>query len=332
MIRLFLAALFVIATLLGSAGAQERVTVGTIRHTDNGALFLAASRGYFKSEGLELDMTAYASDQAVAEALAGGGTDFGLARFTAAAFNFAGRGLIKAIAAQVREKDGYEGNQILVSNAAYSRGLRKPEQLVSNTAAIRVFGSQIHYQYGQVARINGFDPARISLKPQGTFDESMKALATGQVDVAILPGDYARALLTTNQAKLVAWYSGLDEQQLGALFASAKVIQARRSTVQKFLRAYRRGTAEYYTSFMRHDRYGKRISNAKSQEAASIIARYVYPGRRGGADKVEAEAYFMDPQAPLEVENIVRQVEWYKAKGFVDKNIDARTVVDLSFK
>ena len=332
MIRLLLATLSVIASLLYPAGAQERVAVGTMRHTDNGALFLAAARAYFTTEGLDLDMTAYASDQAVAEALAGGGVDFGLAGFTAAAFNFAGRGLIKAIAAQVRDKDSYEGNQILVSNAAYSRGLRKPEQLANNTAAVDLYGSPIHYQFGQVARVNGFDLASISLKPQVSLNAIGKALASGQVDVAILPGSYARDLLTENQAKLVAWYSTLDEQQLGALFASAKVIRTRRTAVEKFMRAYRRGAADYHAAFMRHDRHGKRISNDKSQDAATAIARYVYPGQRRGGEKVEAEAYFMDRQARLDVADIVRQVEWYKAQGVVDKTVNARAVMDLSFK
>ena len=125
----------VMASLTVPASAQERVTVGTMRLTANGALFLAAAQGYFKAEGLDLAMTAYASDQAVAEALAGGATDFGLAGFSAAAFNFTGRGAIKAIAAQVREKRDYEGNEIVASNAAYMRGLRKPEDLANKSVA-----------------------------------------------------------------------------------------------------------------------------------------------------------------------------------------------------
>ncbi|MCF8477923.1 MAG: ABC transporter substrate-binding protein [Pseudolabrys sp.] len=306
--------------------------MGTMRHIDNGALFLAAARGYFKAEGLDLDMTAYASNSDVAQSVAAGGVDFGLAAFTTTAFNYAGRGLIKAIAGQVREKSDYEGNQILVSNAVYSRGLRKPENLKGLSAAIDQVGSLFHYQLAQVARVKGFDPASITLKPQGSLKAIVIALSEGKVDAAILPGIYARALLTGNQAKLAAWYSEIDEQQLGALFASAKVIETRRATVEKFLRAYRKGAADYYQALMRHDRYGKRISNAQTREAASAIARYVYPGRKGSGGKVEAEAYFMDPTAPLDSADIARQVEWYKAKGLVDKDIDARAVMDLSFK
>jgi NMT1/THI5 like len=116
MSRLKFALLCIVIGLPSPAAAQERVLVGTQRLAENGALFLAAAQGYFKAEGIDLGMTAYESDQAVAESLAAGTTDFGLAGFTPAAFNAGGKGLIKAIAAQVREKRYYEGSELVASN------------------------------------------------------------------------------------------------------------------------------------------------------------------------------------------------------------------------
>ncbi len=334
MIFRILATFSIIAGSLCPAAAQERVTVGTMQQIANGALFLAAAKGYFKAEGLDVEITAYASDQDVVEALAGNATDFGLAGFTATAFNLAGKGAIKAVAAQVREKDGYEGNEIVVSNAAYARGLRKAENIANSSAAIGQLGTSLHYQLGQIARLKGFDFTSITLKPEGSFDAVARSVARGAADVAILPGYYARDLLTANQAKLVAWYSELDEQQLGALFASAKTIASRRAMVEKFLRAYRRAAAEYSVAFLRHDRYGRRISNAKSQEVAAAIARYLYPGRplADSAAKVEAAIYFMDAQAQLDIADITRQVAWYQSQGLVDKGVDAGAIVGLSFR
>ena len=104
MIRRLLLLITSIFCILTSASAQERVTVGTLRSDANAALFLAAARGYFKAEGLDLAMTAYATDQAVVEALRLEATDLGLAGFSPAAFKLAGQGAIKAIAAQVRTR------------------------------------------------------------------------------------------------------------------------------------------------------------------------------------------------------------------------------------
>ncbi len=333
MILRALTVISLIAALLLPADAQERVTVGTLRQISNGALFIAALQGYFKAEGLDVEMTAYASPQQVAQALAAGATDFGLAEFSAAAFTFAGQGMIKAIAAQVREKKYYEGNDIVVSNGAYASGRRDLRDLANTTFAVSELGSTYHYQLGQIARIKGFNLTGITLKSVQTVAAMARAVGTGEADATILPAQYARELLVANQAKLVGWYSDFDEAQLGALFTTAKMLQSRRATVEKFVRAYRRGAADYAAGLLRHDRQGKHISDAKSQATALLIARYVYPGlpRDRAIITVENATFYMDSQARLDVEDIARQVEWYKAQGLIAASIDASNVVDSTF-
>lgn len=83
---------------------------------------------------------------------------------------------------------------------------------------------------------------------------------------------------------------------------------------------------------MRKDRNSKRTSDIKSKEAAATIARYVYPDRGlDAAAAVELGAYYIDPQGRLDIADIGRQIAWYKSQGLIDKTIDARAVVDLSF-
>lgn len=324
----------IIATLTWSAAAQERVTVGTTRAIANAVLFLGVEQGHFKAEGLDVEMTAYATDQEVAEALAGGGADLGLAGFTAQAFNLAGSRKIQAVAAQVREKAEYEGNDIVVSNAAYDRGVRKAENLGGASFATYRLGTALHYQIGQIARLKQFDIGKVTLKPQGSLADIARAIASGAADAAILPGTEARSLLTANQARLVAWYSELDETQLGALFASSKAIETRRAIVEKFVRGYRRAAAEYASVFLHNDRFGKRVTNARTRELSGKIARYVFPGRPAetATANVEAGIYNMDRDARLDAADIARQVSWYQSQSLVDQSVDARAIVDSSFK
>lgn len=333
MIRRILALLPLLLLLTVSASAQERVTVATLRSVTNSALFLAAAQGYFKAEGLDVDMTAYKTEKDVADAVASGANEFGVGAFTPAAFSYASRGLMKAIAAQVREKTDYEGNQIIVSNAAYARGVRKLDQLGNTSVAITTIGSSFHYQLGQIARVKKFDAKSVTLKPMQTYDAIARAIGTNQADVAILPGHYARELLVASQAKLAGWYSEIDEQQLGALFVTAKMLAEKREIVEKFVRAYQKGAADYYQAFMRHDRYGKRVSNSLSRQVATLIARYTFPGQPLGvaAQTVESSAYFMDQKARLDAADVARQVEWFKAQGLIEATADPAKVVDTSF-
>ena len=97
------------------------------------------------------------------------------------------------------------------------------------------------------------------------------------------------------------------------------------------LRAYRHGAVDY-TGMVQLDRYGKRISNVATREVATIIARYVYPGRQLGraAATVEASAYPMDPHAKLDVADLERQVAWFKAQKLIEEGVEPRNIVDTS--
>jgi NitT/TauT family transport system substrate-binding protein len=333
MIRRFASLLLLIAGLVTPAAAQERVTVATTRDIANGALFLAAARGYFKAEGLDLSMRAYPNARDAVEALAMGATDLGLAAFNATVFSLAGSGKIKAIAAQVREQRGYEGNEIVASTKAYARGLHGLADLANKSIALSELGGTFHYQLALIAQRKGFDLNGVTLKPLHSFDTVAQAVAGGEVDAAILPPFYARDLLETGRARPVGWYSELDGEQLGALFASAKTLAGRRAMVVKFLRAYRRGAAAYAAALLRHDSYGKRVFDAQTRAAAAAIGLYLYPGHAAGetAPLVAGAAYFMDAQARLDLSDLARQLAWFKAQGLIDKRVDAHAMVEANY-
>jgi NitT/TauT family transport system substrate-binding protein len=333
MIRRAVAAFLLTVVFAGTAFAQERVTVATTRDVTNAPLFLAAARGYFKAEGLTLAMRAYPTPPMAAQALAKGDADLALTAFNATAFNLAGRGAIKAIAAQVREKRDYEGNEVIVSTLAFKRGLHKFGDLAGKLVAVSELGSVFHYQLGRVAEHEHFSLGSLTLKPLTSVDAMVQAVMTNKVDAAILPGFQAREMLLAGQARLIGWVSEVDEPQLGALFASAKTLQHRRDMVAKFLHSYRRAAAEYVAALLRRDAYHKHIHDENSRETAEAIAHYVFPGR--GADNagrdVAANAYFMDAQARLDLADLARQVAWYKAQGLIGSTVDARNLVDLTF-
>ena len=73
---------FALAALLAAmpAAAQEKITVGVLRFVSSGALFVAVERGYFKQEGLDVDLTFFDAAQPIAVAVVTGDVDFGLTR------------------------------------------------------------------------------------------------------------------------------------------------------------------------------------------------------------------------------------------------------------
>jgi NitT/TauT family transport system substrate-binding protein len=104
--------------------------------------------------------------------------------------------------------------------------------------------------------------------------------------------------------------------------------------MEKFVRAYRRAAGEYAAVFLHNDRFGKRVTNARTREMSAKIARYVFPGRPldTAGPTVEAGIYNMERDARLDLPDIARQVAWYQSQALIDKDIEARLIVDSSFK
>ena len=331
MVPRFLALIILIAKLVSPAAAQQRVSVVTQRLAADGALFIAGVKGYFKAEGIDIQVGAYNATREVLEAVASGRSDFGLTELTPAAFNLAGHNAITIVAAQAREKRDFEGAELVASNAAYDRGIRKFEDIAGKVVGIETLGTQAHYQLSEVARVKGFKLPSMTVQTLYTANELAKAVETGRVDAAILPQPLARDVITASQGKLIGWMSDIGEMQTGALFTTPKMIKDKRETVEKFVRAYRRGVAEYAAAMLRRDRYAKRVSDDTSQKAAGIIARFVYPDTSTGPSIIDATAPYVDPKARIDVDDLERQLAWYKAQGFVEKTVAARNIVDLSF-
>jgi NitT/TauT family transport system substrate-binding protein len=325
----------VVAALIAAApaAAQEKVAVGVLRFVSSGALFLGFERGYFKEQGLDLDLKFFDAAQPIAVAVVTGDVDFGVTAFTAGLFNLAGKGGLKVIAAQAREAKGYEGNAILASKTAWEAGLRRIEDLPGHSLAITQVGSSFHYQIGQIARIKGFELSRIEIKPLQSLANMAAALKGNQVDAIIIAPHIAKQLLAAGDAKLLGWYSDLDQYQFGALFTSPKMIAGRRGTVEEFVRAYQKGAADFAAALLRRDDSGNRQFNAASHEAAELIAKHIYPGEPAekAVKLVESSTFYIDPRARLDVGDIYAQIAWYKSQGMVDKSVDPRALFDLSF-
>ena len=311
----------------------EKVRLGSLRFVSSGAVFIAVERGYFKDQGLALQLTFFDAAQPIAVATASGDLDLGVTAFTGGFFNLAGKGALKIIAAQAKEARGYEGNVVLVSNAAWDKGFRDVSQFAGHSIGITQIGSSFHYQIGQIAAAKGVDLKSITIRPLQSLLAMAAALKTGQVDSIIIAPHLARAMTDNGDAKFIARYSDIDEYQFGGLFTTPKAIAARRPMLEKLVRAYQKGAGDYSAALLKRDGDGRRVFDETSDEVAAMIAKYVYPS--DPAEKavalVKASAFYVDAQARLEVADILKQVAWYKAQGLVEAGIDERSTLDLSF-
>ena len=135
------------------AWAQEKaVRVGVLRLASAGAVFIAYEKGYFRDEGLQIELKFFDAAQPIAVAATSGDVDLGVTAFTGGLFNLAGKGQVKIIAAQSREEPDYPLIAYLDAKQAHEDGLKTLPDLRGKTIGITQIGWALHYSMARLSR------------------------------------------------------------------------------------------------------------------------------------------------------------------------------------
>jgi NitT/TauT family transport system substrate-binding protein len=302
--------------------AAETLRIGVLRLASSGPVFIAVERGYFAAEGLESELRFFEAAQPIAVATVAGDIDVGVTGLTAGFYNLAGKGALRIIGAQSREEPGYHLVAYLASNQAYAAGLTSLKELPGHSVAITQVGSTFHYSLGLLADKLGFALSQVRLVPLQSMGNMSAALESGQVDAALIPATLAVPMTAGGKARMLGWVGDETPWQLGAIFAGARTIAERRSTLVHFIAAYRRGARDFHDAFLR----GK-VEGAEAADLLAIIAKHTAQS----PEQIRLGIPYVDRDAKLLALDIDRQVAWYQSQGLVDASVDAREILDLSF-
>ena len=321
-----LALALAIALSAGSAVAEE-IKVGVLHLASSGPIFIAADKGYFKDEGLEAKLVFFEAAQPIAVAVVSRDLDVGVTAFTAGFFSLAGKGGITVIGAQSREEPGYHLIAYVASDKAYDAGFKSLEDFPGRKIAITQVGSSFHYSLGLLADKLGFKLSSVELAPLQSMPNMASALEGNQVDGALMPASLAVPLIERGKAHLLGWVGDETPWQLGALFTSPKEVAEHRTRLERFVRAYQKGARFYYDQLLAKDASGKVAGGPERATALAIIAKYI----NETPEQVAKSVAFVDPEGRLLVGDVYRQVAWYQAQGLLDRSVDAKSFLDLSF-
>jgi NitT/TauT family transport system substrate-binding protein len=307
--------------LAAQPAAAQKTSLSVLKLASSGPVFLAQDLGHFATEGLEVELKFFAAAQPVAVAVVSGDAEFGVTGLTAGFYNLAGKGALKIIAGQAREQPGYRLSAYMVSNQAFAAGVRSPADFAGRSFAMTQVGSTFHYMIGLLAEKKGFDLSKNRLVALQSIPNMVSALQGGQVDTAILPSTVAVPMFDRGDAKIVGWAGDETPWQLGALFTSPSMIETKRATVERFVRAYKKGVAAYDLAFQ------KKTDQAATDRALDILAKYTE--QQKGA--IAAGLPYIEPEARFSARDIAKQVAYWQAQGQADKSIDAKDIVVTSF-
>ncbi|SMF48257.1 NitT/TauT family transport system substrate-binding protein [Tistlia consotensis] len=317
-----------LAGLAAPAHAEDKIVLGALRFTSHAPSFIAYERGYFKDEGLDVELKFFQAAQPIAVAIASGDVDFGVTALTGGFYSLADKGAVKVVGGLYAEKPGVPGMAIMASNQAWEAGLKSPADLKGHSWAMTQQGSSFHYVAGQIAAKYGFDLSDIALKPLQKVPAMIAAVKSGQVDAMAMVPHVAVPLEKAGAARIIGWVRDLGPWQVTTIFTSTGNVEKHRDLVERFLKAYEKGIADYRAAFL-----DPKADPAKKQAIVEIIHKYVYADKplEAAAPSIEAGAVYMTEGAALDIADIAKQLAWFQKHGLAPESLTLDKMVDTSF-
>jgi len=323
------AAGILLAALAGAlpapAAAAEHIKVGTLKLAQYSASFIAQEKGYFAAEGLDVDLALFDSAEPAAVAVVSGDLDFAVAGTSAGLFTLAGQGALRIIGGSFRETPGFRNFAFTVSNRAFAAGLKSYKDLPGHSMAVTQIGSPTHYNVALLAEKFGFDLKSIQIVPLQSLPNELSAVKGGQVDATLLAATLVIPAAEHGDVKLLGWVGDETPWQFAVLLTATKTANDRRDTVERFLRAYKKGARDYYEAFTGPD--GKRQDGPTAPQILALIAKFT--GQP--AERIETGISYVDPEARLDVKDILHQIAWYKSQGMVKGEVDGDAIIDKRY-
>jgi NitT/TauT family transport system substrate-binding protein len=322
--RWFALTLMVIGELcltVGRARAAEHIRIGMVRTAS--PVLIAIDRQYWSAEGLDPELVFFDSAPPVAVAVASGDLDFGVTGLSGGLYNLGNT--LRIIAASTREAPGFQLSAYLAAKGAYDKGLKTLPDFPGHSVAITQFGAPVHYDLELLIQKYRFDAKSIRIVPLPSNPAQIAALTGGTVDAAIVPVSYALQALDRGDIKLLGYVGDETPWQNGAAFTSAKVADHRGATIDAFLRGYRKATRDYHDAFTSEDE--RRADSLTAPAVIAILAKHLNQPPALVASGVQ----YVDPEARLDVEDVIRQIAWYHAQGLLKAEIDPAVLIDKRY-
>jgi len=330
LVGILMLALF--TTACGKSSETEKATLKTktlgvavLKLTSSAPLFIGMEKGFFKEQGIELDVQWFDAAHPIAVATASNKVAVGATGITASLFNMvAGGQNISIVADKGREQKGYSSSAILIRTDLWDAGAKSIEALKGKRIGITQAGSTFHYMIGRLLESKGLSLSDVELVPLGKVSALMAALQGKQVDGVILNEPNIGKVVKEGYGKLIVQVGDVIDYQTSGIFFSPDFMKDKETAI-RFLKAYIKSTRYYYDAVLTQ-KDGKVVPGKNYDEVIAITAKYT------GAppEDIKTGLPYMDRDGKLLTSDIQTQIDWYAAKQMIEKPVPASKVTDTA--
>jgi NitT/TauT family transport system substrate-binding protein len=302
----------------------QTVHLGVLNAASDAGFFIAQDLGYFREQGLELDMPPFDSAARMVAPLGAGQLEIGGGAHSAGLFNAVARGVdLRLVADKGSSPPGY-GFQGLAfrRDLAESGELRAPADLRARRVALPARGITTEVALAGWLRQGGLSLSDVEVVELG-FPDHVTAMGSGAVDASVTIEPFLTRILGQQLGTL---YQRTDEllpgYQIAEVIYSGAFIREQPDAARRFLIAYLKAVRYYNDAFSRNDA-------AKRQEAVSILTRNTTVKDAALYDRMVMPGLAADGR--MNLASLAEDQEFWLATGLQQARVSMDDVVDHSF-
>lgn len=298
-------------------GAPVKIRVVHVPVLIFAPLYVAIERGYFRQEGLDVELIGTPGGASSFVVLASGRAEVVVGGLGAALFNAAARGLDFKVVGPVHMEKPPVSTPLVVSKRAYDSGqLRSVRDLRGRRVAVNVLGSATEFWLNAALLKGGLTMDDVQVVAVN-FPEVPAALENGAIAAGLLGEPLAT--LAEDRGQIVRLSDDfVNGIQVTALYYSGEFIRSRPREAVGFMVAWLRASRDLYGGGYRRD------------ETAAIVEKYT--GVPAAIVK-RAAPPFHEPDGRMNFNDFKRLQEFFKKRGSLtyEKPLEPRQYIDGSF-
>jgi NitT/TauT family transport system substrate-binding protein len=298
---------------------------GDLKALGDVGIYIAVEEGYFKEQGLDVEITSFDSAANMVAPLGGGQIEAGGGAISAGLFNAFSRNIQMKIVADKGHSDptppGFPVSNFLVRKALKDSGeVKGAADLKGRKFAWVARGISTELDLAAFLKTGGLTIADVNLTQMG-FPDMIAAFANNAVDACAPPEPFAANLLAQGTAAHLAYdYEVNPRNQVAAVFYSADF--AKSPAAGRFMVAYIRAVRLY------NDAYIKKNQQAL-QKVIAAATKYTTVKDPALYDRMTLQGLY--PDGGLNVESIKEQQEFFLSAGTQQTRVNLDEFVDLHF-
>ncbi len=301
--------------------APVTIKFGQVGSISDAAIFIADAKGYFKEQGITLDLQTFQSAANMTTPLGTGELDAGGGAPSAGLFNAIGRGVnIRIVADKGSLTPGHGYEAVLVRKDLADR-VKSAKDMKGLKVSIAAQDIVPEYSLDAFLRTGGLTIKDITVVPLA-FPDMIAALANKAIDVAVPTEPTATRILDAGTGVLITRTDVVvPGEQTAVILYSEKFASQNKDAAVRFMKAYLQGARFYNDAFDKKD-------PAKRKEAIDILAK----GTKLDAALIERVVLpGIDPNGAVNTKSLDAAQQYFVQKGSQTKAIDMSKVVDTSF-